>query len=286
MPDANAVNREAYSHELVSFGFWAGDQNMRSRASLVHLAGARRSPSPTTGAKGSLLVRASEQLLALRPYQAVGPRPTREERCSPSWRARIKQAPIRPAGMPASVVLATRLWGLSSRRLDTHDAGPGIWPTVMTIQSREALHPSATRSHSPRRAAANRAARNRPAIAFSGVPAQGAQGIKKSSTNVGSVTWISIYRSRPPRVAACRARTSHSRQKRSAVNGAAAKGGGSRPIKRLLPSGASTFCTNASAAFLFVLRLTTAIWYSIGGCEPSGSSMTLTLAPAVAASVA
>ena len=29
LPDADPVTREAYSHELVSFGFWAGDQNVR-----------------------------------------------------------------------------------------------------------------------------------------------------------------------------------------------------------------------------------------------------------------
>jgi hypothetical protein len=29
LPDADDVTREAYSHELVSFGFWAGDQNVR-----------------------------------------------------------------------------------------------------------------------------------------------------------------------------------------------------------------------------------------------------------------
>jgi uncharacterized protein DUF5996 len=29
IPGADAVTREAYSHELVSFGFWAGDQNVR-----------------------------------------------------------------------------------------------------------------------------------------------------------------------------------------------------------------------------------------------------------------
>jgi hypothetical protein len=28
-PDADAVSREAYTHEVVSFGFWAGDQNIR-----------------------------------------------------------------------------------------------------------------------------------------------------------------------------------------------------------------------------------------------------------------
>jgi Family of unknown function (DUF5996) len=30
LPDADAVSREAYSHEVVSFGFWAGDRNVRS----------------------------------------------------------------------------------------------------------------------------------------------------------------------------------------------------------------------------------------------------------------
>jgi Family of unknown function (DUF5996) len=29
LPDADAVTREAYSHRVVSFGFWAGDQNVR-----------------------------------------------------------------------------------------------------------------------------------------------------------------------------------------------------------------------------------------------------------------
>jgi Family of unknown function (DUF5996) len=29
MPDADRVTREAYTHEVISFGFWAGDQNVR-----------------------------------------------------------------------------------------------------------------------------------------------------------------------------------------------------------------------------------------------------------------
>jgi hypothetical protein len=29
LPDADPVTREAYSHEVISFGFWAGDQNVR-----------------------------------------------------------------------------------------------------------------------------------------------------------------------------------------------------------------------------------------------------------------
>jgi hypothetical protein len=29
MPDADPVTQEAYTHEVISFGFWAGDQNIR-----------------------------------------------------------------------------------------------------------------------------------------------------------------------------------------------------------------------------------------------------------------
>lgn len=32
MPKANRVNREAYSHEVISFGFWAGDENVPNPA--------------------------------------------------------------------------------------------------------------------------------------------------------------------------------------------------------------------------------------------------------------
>ena len=29
MPDADPVSREAYTHEVISFGFWAGDKDVR-----------------------------------------------------------------------------------------------------------------------------------------------------------------------------------------------------------------------------------------------------------------
>lgn len=32
MPEANKVNQEAYSHEVISFGFWPGDQNIPNPA--------------------------------------------------------------------------------------------------------------------------------------------------------------------------------------------------------------------------------------------------------------
>jgi hypothetical protein len=38
MPDADAVTQEAYSHEVVSFGFWAGDANLREPAYYSYVA--------------------------------------------------------------------------------------------------------------------------------------------------------------------------------------------------------------------------------------------------------
>jgi hypothetical protein len=37
-PDADAVSKEAYTHEVVSFGFWAGDQNIREPAYYSYTA--------------------------------------------------------------------------------------------------------------------------------------------------------------------------------------------------------------------------------------------------------
>ncbi len=38
LPDADPVTREAYSHEVVSFGFWAGDQNVREPTYYAYAA--------------------------------------------------------------------------------------------------------------------------------------------------------------------------------------------------------------------------------------------------------
>jgi len=38
LPEADAVTQEAYSHEVVSFGFWAGDQNVREPAYYSYTA--------------------------------------------------------------------------------------------------------------------------------------------------------------------------------------------------------------------------------------------------------
>jgi len=72
MPDANAVNREAYSHELVSFGFWAGDHNMHEPSFYSYT-----SPEPADlrrrllEPKEALWSELGSSSLALLPYEAV-----------------------------------------------------------------------------------------------------------------------------------------------------------------------------------------------------------------------
>ena len=72
LPAADPVTREAYTHEVVSFGFWAGDQNVREPTYYSYTA-----PEPT-GLRERMLrpeeARWSEQpngSLALLPYEAV-----------------------------------------------------------------------------------------------------------------------------------------------------------------------------------------------------------------------
>jgi hypothetical protein len=71
-PDADAVTREAYTHEVVSFGFWAGDQNLREPAFYSYTApepaGLRDAPLDPPAASWSELPSGS---MALLPYEAV-----------------------------------------------------------------------------------------------------------------------------------------------------------------------------------------------------------------------
>jgi len=66
--DADAVTQEAYSHELVSFGFWAGDQNVREPSYYAYAApeppGMRERPLRPDAANWT-------EQLALLPYEAV-----------------------------------------------------------------------------------------------------------------------------------------------------------------------------------------------------------------------
>lgn len=72
MPNADAVTREAYSHEVVSFGFWAGDDNVREPTYYSYTA-----PEPEGLATRALrpaqahwVAQGSGSLAAL-PYDAV-----------------------------------------------------------------------------------------------------------------------------------------------------------------------------------------------------------------------
>jgi hypothetical protein len=72
MPAADAVSREAYSHEVVSCGFWAGDQNVREPAYYSYAApepaGLRDTPLRPDEARWIQLGKSS---LAILPFAAV-----------------------------------------------------------------------------------------------------------------------------------------------------------------------------------------------------------------------
>jgi hypothetical protein len=72
LPDADAVTREAYTHEVVSFGFWAGDPNVREPTYYSYTApepdGLRDRPLAPPQAHW---VEQGTGSLALLPYEAV-----------------------------------------------------------------------------------------------------------------------------------------------------------------------------------------------------------------------
>jgi Family of unknown function (DUF5996) len=72
LPDADPVTREAYTHEVVSFGFWAGDENIRQPTYYSYTApepaGLRARPLQPDGASW---VEQGAGSLALLPYEAV-----------------------------------------------------------------------------------------------------------------------------------------------------------------------------------------------------------------------
>ena len=69
-PDANRVNREAYSHEVIAFGFWAGDDRVPYPAFYSYTA-----PAPPTLTAQPLRPAGSvwdaEARMALLPYEVV-----------------------------------------------------------------------------------------------------------------------------------------------------------------------------------------------------------------------
>lgn len=72
LPEADPVTREAYSHEVISFGFWAGDRELREAAFYSYA-----NPAPDGLAAATLRPRGVRWLeqpggpLALLPYEAV-----------------------------------------------------------------------------------------------------------------------------------------------------------------------------------------------------------------------
>ena len=60
-PEVDAVNREAYSHEVVWFGFWAGDENVREPAYYSIRPPSRRSARAAAPAGGGVLAGAQQR---------------------------------------------------------------------------------------------------------------------------------------------------------------------------------------------------------------------------------
>jgi hypothetical protein len=111
-PNADPVTREAYSHELISFGFWPGDQKVREP---TFYSSPRQSP-PTLRSSGSArtqragssrTVRATSRSSHMRRCE---PRTTRAKRFSTFCRAPTTPAPCSPGG------IATRFAPPGARR--------------------------------------------------------------------------------------------------------------------------------------------------------------------------
>jgi uncharacterized protein DUF5996 len=72
LPNAGSVEREAYSHEVVSFGFWAGDERLREPAYYAYAApepaGLRERPLQPDAARW---IEQGSGSLAVLPYEAV-----------------------------------------------------------------------------------------------------------------------------------------------------------------------------------------------------------------------
>ena len=104
IPGADAVTREAYTHEVVSFGFWAGDDNVREPTYYSYTAPEPDGLRDTSAASGGRVVGRSRGAARSRcsvTTPCARP-PIRERRCSRSSRARIRRARASPAGTNAT----------------------------------------------------------------------------------------------------------------------------------------------------------------------------------------
>ena len=97
--EADPVTQEAYSREVISFGFWAGDDNLGDAAFYSYTApepdGLRE--QPLVGGSGGTPATARWRSC---PTRRSAPPRTRGRRCSPSCRAPTKRARAPPAGTP------------------------------------------------------------------------------------------------------------------------------------------------------------------------------------------
>ncbi|HWQ02688.1 MAG TPA: DUF5996 family protein [Gaiellaceae bacterium] len=71
MPDADAVTKEAYSQEVVSFGFWAGDQKVREPTYYSYAAPEPAGLRDRPLASGGAWIEYGAGSLAALPYEAV-----------------------------------------------------------------------------------------------------------------------------------------------------------------------------------------------------------------------
>ena len=97
LPDA--VTREAYSHEVSSAGFWAGDGGWAEPAfySYAYPAPAGFAPAPRSAPAAARFDAALGEFLL--PYEAVRSRvPIPTRRCSPSCKRPTTPPPISPTG--------------------------------------------------------------------------------------------------------------------------------------------------------------------------------------------
>ena len=90
LPEADAVTREAYSHEVISFGFWPGDENVQQAAFYSYTAPEPSGLTERTLAAGAEWTASGSGSLALLPYDD-GPHGGR----SPRDAARISPERVR-----------------------------------------------------------------------------------------------------------------------------------------------------------------------------------------------
>jgi Family of unknown function (DUF5996) len=103
-PSGNAsedpVTREAYSHEVISFGFWAGDDNnIPDAAYYSYTAPEPKGLRGQALAVGAWMRSARPRPLPSSPTRRFGPRRIPAGCSSPSAGALTKQEPVSPAGI-------------------------------------------------------------------------------------------------------------------------------------------------------------------------------------------